>query len=277
MNPNIAHSRWHASLSLGFKPRPGGTRLVDSKRSGPLSVQRPFYPEGEAIAHTYLLHPPGGVVGGDRIDLHIRVDPNAHALLTTPGATKFYRSDQYVAEQQQHLIVASKGTLEWLPQESIFFDGALVKSRTIVELEADARFIGWELSCLGRPAAKLPFDQGELNTRFSLIRDGKPLLHEALVTHGPTLQHAASGLRGYACQGLMVMVGTDETALELARSLCESTPEVSISVTQIDDLLILRGFSAVIAPIWIVFNLLWQHLRPNVLDIPACAPRIWAT
>lgn len=111
---------WLAEIALRYEVKRGVTRLTEKRHIGPLMVQRPFYPE-QGIAHTYLLHPPGGVVGGDNLLINIDVQSQAHALLTTPGATKFYRSAGGVAHQIQTLKVAPNGFLEWLPQENIFF------------------------------------------------------------------------------------------------------------------------------------------------------------
>ena len=122
-----AREGWQASLRLGFAPRAARTALVHREQRGPLAVQRPFYPEGDTC-HLYLLHPPGGVVGGDRLDIEARTTGEAHALVTTPGATKFYLSAGHTAHQTQRLRVGAGGALEWLPQENIFFPGALALS-----------------------------------------------------------------------------------------------------------------------------------------------------
>jgi len=78
---------WHAALELGFAAASGATRLARRKHRGPLVVQRPFLPEGPGVAHVYVLHPPGGLVGGDELTLDVEVDAGAHALVTTPAAS----------------------------------------------------------------------------------------------------------------------------------------------------------------------------------------------
>src|SRR5205085_6360717 len=99
---------WQAELRLRFNCdapgplRPGRTRLVERQHRGPLVVQRPFYPEGDPC-HVYLVHPPGGVVGGDALRIDATVDPGAHALITTPAATKFYRCEERISTQTQEL------------------------------------------------------------------------------------------------------------------------------------------------------------------------------
>src|SRR5258706_481568 len=151
---------WKASLSLGFTSH--GTRSVLSRREhdGPLVVQKALYPEGEGVCHAIVVHPPGGIVGGDQLGLRVDCAAQSHALLTTPGAGKWYRSAGAWARQSLDFSVA--GTLEWLPRETIVFDGALAELTTTVDLAEGARFIGWEVVCLGRRGAGERFERGRL-------------------------------------------------------------------------------------------------------------------
>ena len=135
---------WQAKLELGFAHQHGKTVLAHRRHVGPLTVQRPFYPEGD-VCHVYLLHPPGGVVAGDCLTIDINAATDSAALVTTPAAGKFYRSDGKLARQQVSLTVAANATLEWLPQETIIYEGAQVASEMRLELAAGARFIGWEI------------------------------------------------------------------------------------------------------------------------------------
>jgi urease accessory protein len=144
---------------LEFAAGPDRTILVHREQRGPLAVQRPFYPEG-STCHVYVLHPPGGLVGGDVLAIEVRVGEGAQALITTPGAAKLYRSLGPTAEQTQRLRVAAGGSLEWLPQENILFPGAQARLRTELDLEPGAAFIGWEVQCLGRPAIGERFETG---------------------------------------------------------------------------------------------------------------------
>ncbi len=129
-------------------------------------IQKPFYPEGDPC-HVYVVHPPGGVVGGDQLRVDAEVEAGAHALITTPAATKFYRSAQRASSQLQELRAAG-ATLEWLPQENIFFPGAETHTATRVHIDADSKFIGWEIACLGLPARGEPFDKGSLKLDLEL-------------------------------------------------------------------------------------------------------------
>lgn len=139
-----SYKGWQASLALQFCHTPEKTLLHSARHSGPLTVQRPFYPEGETC-HLYLLHPPGGIVGGDTLDISVRLDAKSHALITMPGASKFYRSNGPLACLSQHFYLDEEATLEWLPQDTIIFPGANAALRSVFHLHAPARC--WRGSC----------------------------------------------------------------------------------------------------------------------------------
>ncbi len=266
---------WRASLHLGFRQSPGKTVLAERFREGPLAVQRALYPEG-GLCHVYLLHPPGGVAGGDLLDIKARVAPDASALVTTPGATKFYRSIGPVACQQQSLKIDG-GTLEWLPQENILFPGAQVELTTCVELTGDAGFIGWEINCLGRPAVGERFAAGRAVFRFSLLRDGRPLLHERLVIDGAADLSAPAGLRGQPVFGTLYATSADSALLESARAAVPPENRLELGITLVDGLFIARYLGNSTERARQIFTRLWEILRPPVLSRPACTPRIWNT
>ncbi|CAN0465315.1 unnamed protein product, partial [Phaeothamnion confervicola] len=143
---------WRAELDLEFALRGARTRLTAQRHCGPLLVQRPFHPEAGDVCHAYLIHPPAGIVGGDELHLSVQVHSHAQVLLTTPAATRFYRSSALVSQLKQQFVVADHASLEWLPQENLLFDSARARIATSVHLAPHARFIGWEILCLGRPA-----------------------------------------------------------------------------------------------------------------------------
>src|SRR5712664_2890683 len=110
---------WRAQLHLRFARAGNKTVLLERTSDGPLVVQKPLYPEGEAVCHAIVVHPPGGIAGGDELDLRVSAATGSHALLTTPGAGKWYRSAGPLARQSLQFDVS--GTLEWLPRETIVF------------------------------------------------------------------------------------------------------------------------------------------------------------
>jgi len=269
-------SGWLARLELGFDRCAGRTVLASKRQFGPLTVQRPFYPEGE-VCHLYLLHPPGGVVGGDRLEIELDVAAGARALVTTPGASKFYRSASARAIQRQRLRVEDGGILEWLPQENILFPGAKLHSRTEIELSGNARFIGWEMHSLGRPVIGERFDAGSADLGLALYRDGHPLQMERLRLDSATDLDGASGLRGFPVTATLIATGADCDDLSAARDGLGPTGELPFGMTLMDDLLVARCLAHRVESVQRIFVALWGILRPGLLGRVACPPRIWAT
>lgn len=269
-------SGWQARLELGFAQRDGRTVLAHKRHLGPLTVQRPFYPEG-GPCHCYLLHPPGGVVGGDRLEVLIRVGDGAHALITTPGAAKFYRSAGPRAEQVQRLSVDTGGVLEWLPQENILFPGANLRVSTEVNLAAGARFLGWEVHSLGRPAVSERFATGRADLRLRLQRDGVPVLVERLQINDGDGLDGPAGLRGAPVLGTLLATAADAGDLAAVRTHPVQAETLLWAATLVGDLLIARCLAQGTEPVTRLFAALWGILRPRLLGCRACPPRIWST
>lgn len=269
-----AQEGWQAELRLRFARRGAHTYLAHRQHRGPLLVQRPFHPEPGAC-HAYVVHPPGGVVGGDQLRLQVDVEEGAHALLTTPAAAKFYRSDGRMALQAQALRV-DRGVLEWLPQETIFYRDARARSETQVHLSPGARFIGWEIPCLGLPARGEPFDAGDLRLHLELWLDNVPLLIDRLRILGADASRTARwGLAGHEAIGTLLAYPANRALVEVARGVVAERAE--FAVTLVDEVLVCRCVSNQAEPVRNVFIEIWQALRPLLLERPAVLPRIWAT
>jgi len=274
--PSEAATGWRASLALECEYRRDRTVLSQRRQRGPLAVQRPFYPEGSPC-HLYLLHPPGGVVGGDALAIEIKLAADAHAVVTTPGATKFYRSACAPAIQMQTLDIADGACLEWMPQENILFPGANVRFTTEVRLRDGARFLGWEVHCLGRPIIGEAFRTGRARFRFALYRDGRPLFCDRLEVAGARDLQRPAGLRGQPVFGTLVVTGTDQDAVQHARDAVAGIPEDEVAVTRLDDVLVVRYLGDSTEAARQSFVAVWRALRPQLAGRAACAPRIWAT
>ena len=268
---------WQAYLKLGLARQGDRTILAKREHNGPLVVQKPFYPEKETC-HIYLLHPPGGVVGGDHLTLDVNVGAGANALITTPAATKFYRSNGATAIQQQLLQAENNGTLEWLPQETILFAGSRAEMSTHVNLAPHAHFIGWEILCLGRPACSEIFDRGYCRQRLEIWRDNKPLLIErALLEGNNTTLSAAWGLASYPVMGTLVATPANHEIVNSVREKIGSVDQALFSVTLLDDTLVCRylGHQGELAKQ--IFIKVWENIRPGLTGKSACPPRIWNT
>jgi urease accessory protein len=267
---------WFARLELAFAPRKEKTILQLNRHSGPLRLQHPFYPE-EFVCHAYVLHPPGGVVGGDHLQLSVAVESDAAALLTTPGATKFYRSIGDQASQKNYFEVGDNGYLEWLPQETIFFPGAKGFTVTRVNLGKTAGFMGWEICCLGLPACGQPFHSGDLETVLEIHRNGRPLLLERLRVTGEKNLNSPVGLRGHSVSATFIATGCRPEMLITLRKILNVQPEVLTGITLMEDLLVARYLGDSSTTAKTLFQKLWTWLRPHLTGRAVCPPRIWAT
>lgn len=271
---------WQADLALDLAPRAGRTALVRKRQKGPLTVQRAFYPEPPRC-HLYLLHPPGGVVGGDQLRLAVSAASGAQAVLTAPGASKFYRSAGPGATLRQCLSVEDGGVLEWLPPEVILFPGARVSSQTRIMLRGRARFIGWDVLSLGLPFSGDRFDQGQADLEQRIERDGRPLLSERLrIGVGEPCAASLDGptrLRGRPVVASLVAVGAAADDLTAARGVVDEASGLWLGITLIDDLLVVRCLAERVEPAFRQFRALWRVLRPRLLGVEPCPPRIWAT
>lgn len=270
----VARPGWRAELSLRFARQNGRTRLVERRHSGPLQVQRPFQAGGGC--QVYILHPPGGVVGGDELHVDVQLDPHSRALLTTPAAGKFYRSAGRPARQTQSLRADTDTLLEWLPQETILYAGARLCSRTRIDLADNARFIGWELYCLGRPAADETFTRGTADLHLELSRDGTPLLLERnrIAGDAPILS-APWGLAGRPVFGTLLCSPVPDGVLDTLQPLMAEHP--GFSITRLDEVLVCRYRGGSTAIGQRLFRHAWSVLRPALNGQPACPPRVWFT
>ncbi|MEO6186528.1 MAG: urease accessory protein UreD, partial [Steroidobacteraceae bacterium] len=212
----------------------------------------------------------------DTLELQARAEAQSHALITTPAATKFYRAGPHPHSVLQQNLQLDDATLEWLPQETILFDGARARSCTRVDLNGDSRFIGWEVFCLGRPAVQERFTSGELHQDFLLYHDGKPLLLDRLRLNGDSPALASSwGLADAQAMGTMLMypaIGVDVTALRNVQ-----VAGVRFALTRVGGVLHCRALGAQGEAVRRLFTELWLQLRQGLLGRTALAPRIWAT
>ncbi|WP_367082863.1 urease accessory protein UreD [Pseudomonas sp. HOU2] len=266
---------WHAELELAYARFGDCTRPVQRRHLGPLRVQKHLYAEGPEVCQHIIVHPPGGIAGGDRLNISARVEQDAWAQITSPGAAKWYRAAG-PAYQQLDLKVAAGATLEWLPQETIVYSAAQAELSTSIELEGDARLFYWDVVALGRPASGERFDLGHFQAHLDIRRDGRLLWHERQrISGNDGLLDSPIGLDGKPVFATLLVTGEiDAELLERCRSLGH---EVRGDLTQLPGLLVARCLAseALLARAWLID--LWRLLRPALLGREAQPPRIWNT
>ena len=273
-----AAAPWSAHLALHWSLREARSTLIGNRHSGPLRVQKALYPEG-GTGHAVVLHPPGGIVDGDILDLDIRLDAGAHALHTTPGATKWYKATGPGARQMLHARVGEGAMLEWLPQENIVFDRAQTHLSNTIELDAGAGYIGWDVVCLGREASGERFEHGAIRLEGRILREGRLLWAEraAFAADDPLID-SPLGLGGARVFATVVAAGRmlGASVLDACRAIPAEAPD-RCGVSAVDDVLVARwiGRSSQSARTWC--ERIWRTVRPGMCGRDACAPRIWST
>jgi len=274
---------WHALLQLTFSHDGERSFLAHKKHLGPLVLQKSLHPEGKQVCHGIIVHPPGGVAGGDALELKVQVATNAKALLTTPGAGKWYKANGLLASQHVQADVAENGCLEWLPQETIMFNGARAQFHADVHLSADARYVTWDIVCFGRQAQQEQWLDGAYQQRVKVYRQGR-LIWQERAHHAPhaTVMRARTGLAGQAVNATFIVVAgkVPASVLALCRAVALPLGMDSIAragMTALPEVFCARyvGSSSQAAKCY--FEALWACLRPWYLQMPVVRPRIWNT
>jgi urease accessory protein len=269
---------WSAELELGFERRGDKTVLATRRHDGPLVVQKSLHPEGPGVCHAIVLHPPAGIAGGDDLRLSATTGEMAHALLTTPGATKWYRSAGIWARQRIAFDVAPGACLEWLPQETIVFDSAHAIMEADITLAAHASYFGWEILCLGRTGSGERFASGALRVRTRITRAGKPIwVERGEIAGDAALLSSQAGLAGHTVCGTLLAAGEniDGATLAACRALVPESGDGA--VTRLPGVLVARYLGDASESAKRYFISLWSILRPALAGRDAAIPRIWRT
>ncbi|PMB21409.1 urease accessory protein UreD [Fischerella thermalis] len=270
---------WHGNLHLVYAYRQNQTQLIFNQNQAPLKVQRPFYPEGQEVCHSVILHTAGGVVGGDRLSYNFHLQPHAQALITTATAGKIYRSHGRIAKQTIEIKVDEHACLEWLPQETIVFDSALYRQDIIVKLATNSHYLGWEITRFGRSARGEKFLQGEWRSHTEIWQQGKPLWIDRQWLPGrEEVFHSSHGLAGQPIVGSLVYIGREISPeiVEKARNLWQlPIPHPQIGVTRLEHGLLCRYRGSSTAEVRNWFIGVWQLLRMSFLSRGSCVPRVW--
>ena len=267
---------WHGKLNLVYANRQDSTQLIYNQHQAPLKLQRPFYPEGQGICHSVILHTAGGVVGGDRLSTNIHLQPHSQALITTAAASKIYRSNSLLAKQTVNIQVDADACLEYLPQETILFNGAIYRQDLRVELSPGASYLGWEIIRFGRSARGEKFLEGEMRSHTEIWQNNVPLWIDRQIIPGKEeVFYNPHGLAGNSVVGSFVCVGfpLSQEIINQARSLIIQNSDAGVTRLQHGFSCRYRGNSTSEVRSW--FTNIWQMLRVSCLNRGNCIPRVW--
>lgn len=275
---------WHGHLSLQYR-RDADRSVGHDRHSGPLRVLAALYPEGPDVCHHVLVHPPGGLVGGDELQVEVALAPGSRALITTPGANRYYRSAGAPARQHVRLRLGESTRLEWLPLESIVFSGARADSRLVFELAPTAELIGWDLMALGLPTAAAPFVDGYIQQHIEW--PGR-WLEQGTVDAGDTpLLDSPLGFGGRRVLGLAWIAHGSGWSREALEALLEDTRHALASTAATglsagatspqEGLLVVRVLGSRVEPVFAQLRQVHATWRAAAWQLPAHAPRVWRT
>jgi urease accessory protein len=274
---------WHAKLDIDYQVESART-VARHQHTGPLRVLQSLYPEGDAICHNVLVHPPGGLVGGDTLEISVTASGHAHGLITTPGATRFYRSAGERAVQQTRISLQDQARLEWLPLEAIAYNSCLAENHLTLELAAKAEFMGWDMTAFGLPSAGLPFVQGDFLQHIEV--PGIWLEHGHLDAADTRLMDGPLGLAGQRCVASLFFVtgcgmerNRRETGLDLARQVIAAHPLSATAGATCPNpqVMVVRVLSPLVEPAIDLLRQVWVSWRAHFWKLSATAPRIWST
>jgi urease accessory protein len=273
---------WQANLSLAYE-RHGARVVARHEHSGPLRILQSLYPEGDAICHNVLVHPPGGLVGGDTLDIAVQVASHTHGLVTTPGATRFYRSDGPLALQTTRITLQPEARLEWLPLEALCYNDCNAENRLVMDLAPGAELLGWDLTAFGLPSANLPFVKGSFAQHIEVpgvwLERGRIDASDTRLMDGPI------GLNGARCMASLFFVGgakldrlRKQQALDIARELIGGSELAATAgaTSPNPQVIVLRVVAPLVEPAMQLLRAVRNAWRQELWQLPTCNPRIWA-
>jgi urease accessory protein len=273
---------WRADLKLDYTLESQRT-VVRHLHQGPLRILQSLYPEGDQICHNVLVHPPGGLVGGDTLDIQVTVAEGAHGLVSTPGATRFYKSGGHPALQQVVAHLADNAKLEWLPLEAIAYNDCEATNRAIFNLAPSAELITWDVTALGLPSSDMAFTQGHFQQHLEI--PGVWLERGNIRGEDTRWLNSPLGLAGSKCLASLVFasgsaIDSDRTtqALEAAREVIESHPlrlQAGITCAH-PQVIVLRVMSPLVEPTMDLLKKVWAVWRHTLWALPSTPPRIWS-
>jgi urease accessory protein len=277
---------WHATLQLDYT-REQDRSVARYRHDGPLRILQSLYPEGDGICHNVLVHPPGGLVGGDTLDMRLTLGAGSHGLVTTPGATRFYRSTGEAARQRLHARIEDGARLEWLPLEALAYPQCLAENHCVFDLAPEAELMGWDVTALGLPQAGQPFSQGRFTQHLELpgiwLEQGRIDASDARLMDGPL------GLAGHRCLSTLFFASgkaltrerrenaLDAVRAEIEKHELEAESQIIAGATSPHpQVLVARVLSPLVEPAMALLKNMRGIWREELWQLDAAPPRIWA-
>jgi urease accessory protein len=272
---------WHARLSLHYT-REAERSVARFRHDGPLRILQSLWPEGDGVCHNVLVHPPGGLVAGDTLQVDVRASAGSHGLLTTPGASRFYRSEGAAAVQDVRIHAESGARLEWLPLEALYYSGCRAENRLRMQVDPGAELIGWDVAALGLPRAQQPFIRGSVLQHLELhgawLERGRIAAEDARLLDGPL------SLAGHRCLASLFFASGDEiprgrreALLEAARAAIEGHPLAASAgaTAPAARVVVVRVLAPLVEPALQLLRSVRRAWRPLAWQLPPDEPRGW--
>ncbi|HYD67198.1 urease accessory protein UreD [Azospirillum sp.] len=251
-------------------------RLGTVYHTDPLRLLFPTPATGDPPTAT-VVTTSGGLVGGDRLEIAATVGEGASALVTAQAAEKVYRSTGADVRFDVALSVADGGWLEWLPQETILFDGARLRRTTCANVAGSGRLLAGELLVFGRVARGERFATGLARDAWEVRRDGRLVWADALHLDGdiPAVLDHPAGFDGATAYGTIVYVGPDAAAhLDAARDML-SEVALHAGATVLGEVLVMRLLGKDAHRLRTDFGRVWAAFRALAGGLPERLPRLW--
>ena len=278
---------WHANLRLDFSfaEEQHKTFLSHREHHGPLLVQKSLYPEGKEICHAVILHPPAGIAGGDHLAIQLNVEKNAKAVVTTPGATKWYKANHKNASQKIVIQVDPYGHLDFLPQENIFFNASSAHNQIVIHQDKTSSCIGWDIAQLGRTAQGEHWENATLRNEIEYYLDKELCWVESMLLESQkSFYNETCGLAEFPVFGTMWMSSShasedllEEITQQLAWNDSLRVGATRIAIDEHYGLILIRGLSDEVEYLKNCFMQIWLFARERIAGIEPLPLRIWKT
>ena len=274
---------WPARLQLDYSLASSRT-VLHHQHNGPLRILQSLYPEGDAVCHNVLVHPPGGLVGGDTLEISVNAAPGTHALVTTPGATRFYKSLGEPALQHTRIRIEGGARLEWLPLEAICYSGCLGENRLELSLAPGAEMMAWDVTAFGLPTSGQPFERGSFRQHITM--PGIWLERGQISAHDKRLLDSPLGLAGnrclasiFFCTGSALQRSRQQLALDSARQVVQThaLSHTAGATSPNPHVVVVRVLSPLVEPAMDLLRQVWAVWRRDLWEMVPQLPRIWST